>query len=240
MVVSPAALSGNDSAVLGALFDPEASLSSQVQLRSSAPVGYTESELKVIQVEERQALNALNCDNPSKVDIKSTIAALSVLIERTPRYASAWNNRGQARRMLFNLGPLEAQHDLLRQIVEDLDQAIALAGPKSPAEPVPVINANVLASAHTHRGLLFWSTSRSQELREALTRVVPRLAAFDADQLEEAASHEFAFGGRYGNETAKQLAVKLNPYAKLCGSIVKEAMQKEISEYYQGPITKVN
>jgi hypothetical protein len=82
--------------------------------------------------------------------------------------------------------------------------------------------------------------SRSDELRNALTGAVPRLTDFDSERLEEVASHDFAAGGRYGNNLSKQLAVKLNPYAKLCGSIVKEAMQKEIAEFYQIPITRVS
>ena len=49
------------------------------------------------------------------------------------------------------------------------------------------------------------------------------------DELEEMASKDFAAGGRYGDERAKQMAVKTNPYAKMCGAIVKEAMKKEMA-----------
>jgi len=34
-------------------------------------------------------------------------------------------------------------------------------------------------------------------------------------------------GGRYGNEMARAMSVATNPYAKLCGGIVKEAMRAE-------------
>ena len=51
--------------------------------------------------------------------------------------------------------------------------------------------------------------------------------------MEEMASRDFGFGGRYGNDTARQMAVKTNPYAKLCGSIVREAMTKEVREWYE-------
>lgn len=44
---------------------------------------------------------------------------------------------------------------------------------------------------------------------------------------EEAASRDFALGGRYGNDIAKGLAVSTNPTAKLCGQMVREAMKKE-------------
>jgi hypothetical protein len=46
-------------------------------------------------------------------------------------------------------------------------------------------------------------------------------------EFEEAASRDFAMGGRYGNEVAKGLAVSTNPTAKLCGRIVREAIKKE-------------
>ena len=42
------------------------------------------------------------------------------------------------------------------------------------------------------------------------------------------ASHELALGGRFGNDIARQLAVQTNPYAKLCGEIVREALRKEM------------
>lgn len=51
---------------------------------------------------------------------------------------------------------------------------------------------------------------------------------------EEAASRDFALGGRYGNEVAKGLAVSTNPTAKLCGQMVREAMKKEYGPAFSG------
>jgi hypothetical protein len=68
---------------------------------------------------------------------------------------------------------------------------------------------------------------------------VPLFQDLSSGRLEEAASGELALGGRYGNETARQLAVKTNPYAKLCGAVVKEALTKEISDYHQFQETTV-
>jgi len=62
---------------------------------------------------------------------------------------------------------------------------------------------------------------------------VASIGHLSLQDLEEAASRELGLGGRYGNETARQLAVKTNPYAKLCGSIVREALTKEIADFYQ-------
>jgi hypothetical protein len=43
------------------------------------------------------------------------------------------------------------------------------------------------------------------------------------------ASRDFFVGGRYGNKIAQQMSVQTNPYAKMCGAIVKEAMRKEMN-----------
>ena len=96
------------------------------------------------------------------------------------------------------------------------------------------MQAKVLSSAYTHRGYLLWQASRSSAVQDVL-EAVEELKGLGQHQIEEMASMEFAAGGRYGNAIAQQLAVKTNPYAKLCGSIVKEALQKEISDHYQVP-----
>jgi len=102
---------------------------------------------------------------------------------------------------------------------------------------VSAMDAKILAAAHTHRGYLLLLASKSEENQHMMDSI-KALRDLRKEDLEEMASRELALGGRYGNETARQLAVKTNPYAKLCGSIVKEALQKEISDYYQIPVFK--
>lgn len=230
-MASATQLSTNDNAVLGALFDPESSLSNSTQVSASAPSDIEQSKLELIQQDERAALRALNHDKPSRLEIQSSIDQLDQIISDNPTYASAWNNRAQTRRMLHEIEELYAQIEDLKLILQDLAQAIELATPKNPLAPVPALNANVLASAHTHRGYLLYTASRSEHLTKLITSSVDSLSPLDKDGLEEMASREFTLGGRYGNDTARQLAVRTNPYAKLCGSIVKEAMQKEVADY---------
>ena len=126
----------------------------------------------------------------------------------------------------------------LAYIARDLEQAISLASPDRPIDPVSTTNASVLAAAHSHRGYLLLLASKSETNRRLLASI-PSLKDVPSGELEELASKDLAVGGRFGNETARQLAVKTNPYAKLCGSIVKEALQKEIAEYYQGGVQDV-
>lgn len=45
------------------------------------------------------------------------------------------------------------------------------------------------------------------------------------------AARDFDAGGRYGNPVAREMSVRTNPYAKLCGNIVREAMRREVEEF---------
>lgn len=230
-MASATQLSFNDNAVLGALFDPESSLSNSTQVSDAKPNDIEHTKLESIQENERQALLPLNNDDPSRTAIQNTIAKLDDIISEYPTYASAWNNRAQTRRMLYEIEQLYTDVVELNLILKDLAQAIDLATPKSPLAAVSALDARVLASAHTHRGYLLYTASRSDRLTQIVTTSVDNFTGLDKDGLEEMASREFTLGGRYGNDTARQLAVRTNPYAKLCGSIVKEAMQKEVADY---------
>ncbi|KIY01036.1 uncharacterized protein Z520_03702 [Fonsecaea multimorphosa CBS 102226] len=225
-------LSANDSSVLSALFDPESSLSSTVQVDNSTLEDQSPSSLKRLGEQERLALKSINQEQPQLSDIEHSIAQLTEIITVDPSYASAWNNRAQARRMLVRDDDLPRNPGIVAEIFQDLAQAIALSTPTGPKATLSGSDAKVLASAHTHRGYLLLLASKSEDNREMLA-AVPHVNALSTEMLEEAASRELVIGGRYGNETARQLAVKTNPYAKLCGSIVREALAKEISDFYQ-------
>lgn len=230
--MSRVSLSNNDSSVLSALFDPEASLSRNAPIEDSLPAGTDLEDFKRLQSRERNALRPINGETPTVDEIELSISKLTEIIDTNPDYASAWVNRAQARRMLLRDEELSSQPAIVQRILEDLSQAIRLATPEHITEPVSSSHARVLASAHTHRGYLLLLASKSDANRQMLS-CIPALGKLNSDQLEEAASREFGLGGRYGNDMAKQIAVKTNPYAKLCGSIVKEALAKEISDYYQ-------
>jgi len=230
-MASATQLTTNDAAVLGALFDPEASLTSHTQITQAATTGRYDLKLTAeIQQREREALLELNAENPSPTNVQAAIVSLDKLIERYPLYASAYNNRAQARRTLYEAESLTEDTGLMALIFEDLAHAIQLASPSHPTAPVSQDQANVLASAHTHRAYLLYRASRSEHFRLVL-HGVSGVSSLDKGGLEEKASKDFASGGRYGNDIAKQLAVQTNPYAKLCGRIVKEALRKEIESY---------
>ncbi|KAJ9260188.1 hypothetical protein DTO195F2_4632 [Paecilomyces variotii] len=226
-------LSSNDSAVLQALFDAESAPSSAVKIDStlSSLPNISSQELESLRNHERELIRRLQHPNPSRDTVQSIITELDALITKQPSYPSAYMNRAQALRMLFDLGDEDAlflpeNADISSRIFSDLGQAISLATPRSPADPVSPLQARILADAHTHRGYMLLKAAR---VRQGGSDGGPdRLRGLEKDQLEEMASRDFFLGARYGNRIAQQLAVQTNPYAKMCGAIVKEAMRKEI------------
>ncbi|KAJ9265383.1 hypothetical protein DTO212C5_6764 [Paecilomyces variotii] len=226
-------LSSNDSAVLQALFDAESAPSSAVKIDStlSSLPGISSQELESLRNHERELIRRLQSPNPSRDTVQSIITELDALITKNPLYPSAYMNRAQALRMLFDLRDEDAlflpeNADISSRIFSDLGQAISLATPRSPADPVSPLQARILADAHTHRGYMLLKAAR---VRQGGSDGGPdRLRGLEKDQLEEMASRDFFLGARYGNRIAQQLAVQTNPYAKMCGAIVKEAMRKEI------------
>ncbi|KAJ9320697.1 hypothetical protein DTO027B5_9112 [Paecilomyces variotii] len=226
-------LSSNDSAVLQALFDAESAPSSAVKIDStlSSLPNISSQELESLRNHERELIRRLQHPNPSRDTVQSIITELDALITKQPSYPSAYMNRAQALRMLFDLGDEDAlflpeNADVSSRIFSDLGQAISLATPRSPADPVSPLQARILADAHTHRGYMLLKAAR---VRQGGSDGGPdHLRGLEKDQLEEMASRDFFLGGRYGNRIAQQLAVQTNPYAKMCGAIVKEAMRKEI------------
>jgi hypothetical protein len=161
---------------------------------------------------------------------------LTEILEEEPNYASAWNNRAQALRMLHgDLGPKTAE------ILTDLAKAIALASPESSTVAVSPLQAKVLGGAHSQYGHILYKLSKRElassgeavgykdgSQSEISIELPQALKGKSGEELEEMASRHFALGGRYGNEIAREMAVRTNPYAKLCGSIVKEALMEEV------------
>lgn len=244
-MASATSLSSKDSAVFHALFDAESSPSSALNIDSSLPSlpHVSESELPALKELELAAIRPLQQNEkenenttPSRETIEKAIEDLSTLITNHPTYASAYANRAQAFRMLIdNNGDLLDHSNTTNatSLFSDLGQTISLATPNSQTSPLSPRQAQILADAHTHRGYLLYRAAKFvSTLPSDQQRGGPeRLRDLDQDQLEEMASRDFSLGGKYGNKIAQQMAVQTNPYAKMCGAIVKEAMRKEQEEF---------
>ncbi|KAJ2403040.1 hypothetical protein GGI23_000259 [Coemansia sp. RSA 2559] len=141
-----------------------------------------ESELlDSLKARERQAIKLAESGK-----VAEAVGQLDDIIADCPHYASAYNNRAQAKRLL------ERSSD---DVLVDLDMAIRYANPDN--------SDSVLGQAYTQKGIVY-RTLGNQD------------AAFD----------NLSMGARYGNEVAKMAAPKENPYAKLCGKMVSQAMKQ--------------
>ncbi|KAF7719655.1 Uncharacterized protein PECH_004153 [Penicillium ucsense] len=248
-------LSKNDSAVLQALFDAESSPSSGVTVSPSLPpwpatVNISSTDLGHLKSREAQIILTLQAtERPDETVVQSALSELNSLVTQYPTYPSAYTNRAQTLRLLADIHDPQNQtvsddpasndslyapkaSELLSNVFADLGTAITLATPASPADPVSPVQARLLADAHTHRGYLLLKMARvKKNASQSQDQTVgpEKLRRYSADQLEEMASRDFFLGGRYGNKVAQQMAVQTNPYAKMCGAIVKEAMKKEMT-----------
>ncbi|KAG5999715.1 hypothetical protein E4U21_006386 [Claviceps maximensis] len=171
-------------------------------------------------------------------------AHLDALIAEFPNYASARNNRAQIIRRLYGDAllldfttdvplPLVEQPDAAEKqaaavrALEDLDKSIALLSPMTLSTPISPQAARTLSMAYTQRAAIYLRTSKLLPHRALHVQDGRPEAQWSRVDFEQAASHDLAHGGRYGNPIAKGLAVSVNPTAKLCGQIVQEAMKKE-------------
>nr|KMM65189.1 hypothetical protein CPAG_01541 [Coccidioides posadasii RMSCC 3488] len=241
-------LSSNDSKVLQALFDAESSpspASSAAQTDASLPAlpHIPTADLPALQEREVQAIRRLQASDasPSVKAIKTAISELSDIIKDYPKYASAYVNRAQAYRLLIDAEATEASSATssssssstptpAAHVFSDLAEAITLLTPSTPISPVSPLQSRILANAHTHRAYILYKAARTEP--EARNSLLPTtLHDANSDRLEEMASYDFQAGGRYGNPVAKQMAVHTNPYAKMCGAIVKDAMKAEIKQW---------
>jgi hypothetical protein len=216
----------------------------------------SQEDLSSLSQRETEIIRKLQADEqPSEETVKSALNDFDTLLNQYPTYPSAYTNRAQTLRLLIDIihnnheskpnnvqGSISELDDaalfspqtseISSRVFSDLGQAITLATPASPADAVSSAQARLLADAHTHRGYLLLKAARGKKAQSdedgSEMSGPERLRGLGADQLEEMASRDFFFGGRYGNKVAQQLSVQTNPYAKMCGAIVKEAMRKEV------------
>ncbi|PNY24636.1 Uncharacterized protein TCAP_05437 [Tolypocladium capitatum] len=178
------------------------------------------------------------------------ISDLGGLISEHPNYASARNNRAQIMRRLYGDAmlldittgipmPLIAQPEQAERrraattALEDMERCVALLSPDTMTTPLSPQAARTLSMAHTQRAAVYLRTSKLLSDRLLDVDESRPEARWTKLNFEEAAARDLAYGGRYGNQIAKSLAVSVNPTAKLCGQIVREAMKKEYGPSFE-------
>ena len=236
-MISASDLSLHDNSVLLRLFDAEGQSHPVQRLQFSAQSlpGIPEREFTELSHREKAQVATLSEGTPSTTQILSCIENLNQLLAEWPQYASALVNRAQARRMLIpyrNLFSPETS-DSMALLMSDLEEAIRMTVPVRLSAPLSRHQSSLLAVAHTHKGMLLLLAADLLRGGSNIYGLPASLSKLDANLMEEAASRELAVGGTYGNVMAQQLSVKINPYAKLCGQIVREAQRQEVKEYFE-------
>ncbi|ORY64037.1 uncharacterized protein BCR38DRAFT_344043 [Pseudomassariella vexata] len=255
-------LSQHDANVLEKIKDPESNSSASVLVDPSLPkdplitdpsvyerISQRERDvvLSVQQLEMQLAGLKPVTSDPIK-DYHSAVSRLGDIISEYPKYASARNNRAQALRRLygdtmllqtFNPRALVQACDgqeiikAAKTALSDLDEAIRLLTPKSLFALVSPQTGKILSLAYTQRAAIYHMTAKSMSDSRIYLGEDRKETEWTRIKFEEAASRDFAQGGRFGNEIAKQLAVSTNPTAKLCGQMVREALKKEYEPAYE-------
>ena len=208
-MISRKGLSTRDEGVLSLLFDPEAQTS------------VTERSVSVSQVTSKPYLTAEQCTEIQRAERRAVELAeegglreaeriLTETIEQYPNgRPSLWNNRAQVRRLSNNVAGA----------LDDLSEAIRSSTP--PKNVIaPPNNAKVLAFAYSHRATIYMLAARGE--------ITGILNDESSERLEERASHDFSMAGKHGSELSRAMAVRTNPYAKMCGAIVQTAMRNEM------------
>lgn len=243
-------LSKADSRVLAQVFDPESGPArAEIIVDPSLPADQhlSSTTLQELKRREKEAVSLIEAFEKSREKTESrkesvfrqALSQLNQIVDDFPDYASARNNRAQLRRWRFGDRNLlcQAPDALQREraeaavtSIDDLKAAITLASPAKPQDAVSPSQGRLLGQAYTQLAAIYHAASKDLHESEEWTVVVPDCQEWTVDRFEEEASRLFYLGGLYGNEVAKALAVHTNPHAKLCGSIVKEAMKKELSQ----------
>jgi len=203
-------LSSRDERVLNLVFDAEAQI--QTSTGTSAEASHEIAQTALVEtVPEQIRLRIRGAINMAEQgQLKGAEAVLTDLIENAPAgRAAALNNRAQVRRLAGDVDG--ALRDLDRVIKNEIHSQLQI---------LPSLFSRLLSDAYFHRATIY--------LLLAKGKITGRLGKQAPDTLEEWASADFAMAGRYGSGLARAMAVRTNPYAKLCGAIVQTALQREM------------
>lgn len=222
------ALSSNDKRILNALFDPETLPSSVAASKSASVIDdslpshptISSSELATLEAQQNELVRHITSSS-STTDIEAAIKQENENITNYPHYSSAYLNRAMLQRMYLEsksesiFSSSESEIDAL---FTDLSRAISTSFSSPSANTsVSPYQARILRTAYSHRAYLYLKAAElGTEWRGK-----------DKSGLEELASADFASAARFGDDVAREMSVRTNPYAKMCGAIVRNALAEE-------------
>ncbi|KAH9883090.1 hypothetical protein J1614_000460 [Plenodomus biglobosus] len=224
-------LSANDKRILDALFDPETLPSSVARSKDATAIDPSlpahsvipSPQLSTLETQQNEIVRQVSSTS-SIESIEAALAQLDRTIADWPNYSSAYVNRAMLRRLRIEatLQPLDhifsAPENDIEALFTDLTRAIHNALPQSsPDAPVSPYQARILRTAYSHRAFLYLKAVETETA----------LSGQSKTDLEELASKDFAVAAKYGDEVAREMSVRTNPYAKMCGAIVRNALREE-------------
>lgn len=228
-------LSPNDRLVLSRVFDshPAGSMSKSLvdlELPTTSRTNLSPNILEKLQSQEHSIINKCGGTFVSAESLKQAINQLTALIHSHPTYSSAYNNRAQVLRLLYG-DDLHSEEIKSTTLWSDLCTAIKLELPEQPNIKVCDFQARVLRAGYAQRGYLTWKAAKraNQKLSNA-GNLPEELKGLTQSEMEDKARADLELAGRYGDQEAMKMAVSANPYARLCGNIVQEAMKVEIEK----------
>ncbi|KAF2268920.1 hypothetical protein CC78DRAFT_529555 [Lojkania enalia] len=221
-------LSSNDKRTLNALFDPETLPSSVAKLKDAAVISQSLPLHPAIPADQMSALEAKQNDlvhrvssTPDITVIDEAMEEMDAMITTWPKYPSAHLNRAMLLRLrleTYHNGKIfDSDPKQIEALFTSLSRSIHLSSPSSPTLPVSRYQARILRTAYSHRAYLYLKASE----------VGTMLNGKGKGELEELASGDFAAAARFGDEVAREMSVRTNPYAKMCGAIVRDALRQE-------------
>jgi hypothetical protein len=246
-------LSNNDARILNAVFDPESATEApKIEIDPILPPDQHIRNLSLLTALRAQELSAIRLVEAYSSSPKSLVSEkhsvyvkalhiISGLVADHPKYASAYNNRAQLHRWRYgdrgvlvqpgnSKGSSEGGARIAAEnALHDLDIAISLASPSSKANTVSPSQGKLLAQAWTQRAAILWGAAKDLESggQVIVGEEDVEWRNWDKTRFEEEGSRSFFMAGIYGSQVGKAMAVVSNPHAKLCGSIVQEAMKRE-------------
>ena len=148
------------------------------------------------------------------------------IVEDWPGYPSAYLNCAMLHRMNIEASLAKDESVFLgsaketEALFDNLALAVKSALPTSSTSATTTVSpyqARILRTAFSHRAYLYLKASETGVAWDGKSK----------SELEELASKDFAAAARYGDEVAREMSVRTNPYAKMCGAIVKNALREE-------------
>ncbi|KAJ4287654.1 hypothetical protein N0V90_012357 [Kalmusia sp. IMI 367209] len=220
-------LSANDKRILNALFDPETLPSSVAASKSTSVIDdalpshptISPSQLSSLEAQQNEIVRHITSSS-SEASIEASIKQEDEIIAKHTDYPSGYLNRAMLRRLKIESNQKSissAPEPDISAIFSDIARAIKTALSSSPNSSVSAYQARILRTAHSHRAYIYLKAAEPGSQWRGKGK----------SELEELASADFAAAARFGDEVAREMSVRTNPYAKMCGAIVRNALAEE-------------